>query len=248
MEQNTSEWLRESYIKTSIKKYNEYKDEIGSLAIFDDPEKVPYEEWVSLWNRVKNSGLSLNTHKGNVRVKDEEHELFYADELRKKFDEIASEEREEIGSKEYQIMVENNINGWKIYRNKLEETKSSGKDTHFIETVLESSYTTIKHFIEHFQKFPADMKKVTSDKINELFDIWEDCKIYKGQINGNNISKGMQKKSKKVVKIDKSGNIVATYSNRVECTEKENMNRAYLSQLISGKKHYYKGYSYKEID
>ena len=52
----------------------------------------------------------------------------------------------------------------------------------------------------------------------------------------------------KIVKIDKKTfDIVAEYETRNECIEKEGMDKTSLSNVLSGRRKTYKGYSYKEV-
>lgn len=56
------------------------------------------------------------------------------------------------------------------------------------------------------------------------------------------------RKNAKIFKYDKDDNLIATYNNRAECIEKDNIKKSMLSLVLSGKRKEYKGYKYVEED
>ena len=59
--------------------------------------------------------------------------------------------------------------------------------------------------------------------------------------------KGRPVSNAKIGKYSKQGVLVTIYKNRQECLEKENISKGQLSNILSGKRQYQNGYTYKEI-
>lgn len=270
-------YLANDFVQQCLAKYREFKDIFDPFIIVDDVEKLTVEEWECIISRMRREGVKLEKPKHTEKQFEDKGILteYTKEELQKLYDIVCVPEitqyfidRKKANDPKGTAKPFIRLDGWgSTYVNKYENEAF---------TFAMASKAATRDIEEGIQRTDGELRKLKTKKVaceaiagilmdeegmSELFDfvcnhlqyatLEELETLMKVKDTGfEKRNRGRQTINKKVVKIDISGNVIATYENRQECIDAEGISKSVLSKILSptGKNKAYKGYMYKEIE
>lgn len=271
------QFFEEDFVKQCVAKYHEFKEIFDPYLITNDVDKMPYEEWVYVINRMKHEGVELK--KKQTKEPTFEHKSIIGkytyEELSKLYSinsipAITQYFINELKSKKHMkgnVKPFINLSGWGSHYQSIYENEASiynlasktadnelkyGKQRTNVEIAKlktqRQACLAISQILMDEKEQPEIFDFVCNNlQYASLEELEKLIQLYRSGFK--DIKQGRPQKiepNKIIIMYDSNGEIEDRFENRQVCIEMLGISKSMLSQILSGKKPHWKGYTFKE--